>query len=206
MNQLNVLPPWSSYLISTKWAAYEVFVFFWGVGEPVGIFFSQFCEAGEPVIIRKRTSPNLARGQREKQICFCKPRHILVTYTNKWSKYGKFNFFLLEIWLLWACFPKKSFEQVAAHFFVSKFPNKTLVATLVIITRGISQIWLQIRDEIRKLKNPTIFLLLVRTHCLNMVISEKTFLQIWRLWCIFFKQKSFVWVALDFSLLPSGEN
>jgi hypothetical protein len=58
---------------------------------------------------------------------------------------------------------------------------------------GISKIWLQVREEsMKKFKNPTIFWQSAGTYYLNMVTSEKKFLNIWQDWSNSFHKKSFV--------------
>jgi hypothetical protein len=118
MNQLNVLPPWSSYLISTKWAAYQVFFFFWGGwGSQWGIFF--------PIFARQANRWSSTRGLsqiwlevREKSRFFFANLGIYCRHTRtKGLNMASSTFFSLEMWLLWAFFPKKSFEQVDAPFF-----------------------------------------------------------------------------------------
>jgi hypothetical protein len=79
-------------------------------------------------------------------------------------------------------FHQENFLKFGLGFFFSFFSQYYDVVALVIQSiRGISQIWLQLREESKKNLRILLYFdhLVGPTSCLNMAISEKNFLEIW---------------------------
>ncbi len=92
---------------------------------------------------------------------------------------------------------KKIYHWYRVVFFCFCFFNFVMQPHWWSPTRGISQIWLRVREKSQnKFQNPATIWLPAWTYCLNMTISENKNHEIWGLSVQFFTpQNSFVWVV-----------